>query len=107
MVKIIVDYGGENPRAADRIADVILMAREGLIPAGLVAGVTKFEGGIPNRTREFAALVAAAKGKEYQAMHPAKMTFQVGGGAHRTAESPMLRRAAPCCAVLDPWYYHW
>jgi hypothetical protein len=28
-------------------------------------------------TRAFAALVAGAKGKEYQQMHPAKMTFQV------------------------------
>ena len=46
-------YGGENCRAAARIADVVLMAREGLWP-----------GGLPRRTREFASLVAAAKGVE-------------------------------------------
>ena len=31
---------------------------------------------MPRRTREFASLVADAKGKEYQPMHPAKLTFQ-------------------------------
>lgn len=65
LIQIIVDYGGENIQASRRIADAILMAREGLWP-----------GGLPKRTREFAALVVAAKGKEYQAMHSAKMTFQ-------------------------------
>jgi hypothetical protein len=60
-----VDYGGENIRAAQRIADICVMARQGLV-----------EGGLPNRTREFADLVVKAKGTEYQQMHPAKMTFQ-------------------------------
>ena len=49
--------------AARRIADAIVVARQG--------------GALPKRTKEFAALVAAAKGVEYQAMHPAKLTFQV------------------------------
>eukprot|EP00913_Durusdinium_trenchii_P022716 g21333.t1 len=31
---------------------------------------------LPQRTREFAMLVAQGKGPEYQAMHPAKLTFQ-------------------------------
>lgn len=31
---------------------------------------------MPSRTAAFGALVAGAKGHEYQAMHPAKMTFQ-------------------------------
>ena len=48
--------------AARRIADAIMLA----VRAGT----------LPERTRPFAELVARAKGKEYQAMHPAKMTFQ-------------------------------
>ena len=34
------------------------------------------EGTLPDRTREFADMVVRAKGKEYQAMHPSKLTFQ-------------------------------
>lgn len=48
--------------AARRIADAICVARE--------------QRALPCRTKEFAALVARAKGFEYQAMHPAKLTFQ-------------------------------
>jgi len=58
-------YGGEHPLAARRIADAVDLAkRQG-----------KLEGD-GMRTSTFAALVVEAKGKEYQAMHPAKMTFQ-------------------------------
>ena len=66
LIQVIVDYGGENPNVARRIADAIMLTREGLWGSG----------GLPTRSQEFARLVAAAKGKEYQAMHPAKMTFQ-------------------------------
>ena len=48
--------------AARRIADAI--------------AVEVAQGRLPERTREFAELVQRAKGKEYQAMHPAKLTFQ-------------------------------
>ena len=34
------------------------------------------QGTLPDRTREFADFVTRAKGKEYQAMHPSKLTFQ-------------------------------
>jgi hypothetical protein len=33
-------------------------------------------GVIPSRTTDFAEFVRKVKGKEYQAMHPAKLTFQ-------------------------------
>lgn len=33
-------------------------------------------GTLPKRTQPFAEFVRKAKGKEYQAMHPAKLTFQ-------------------------------
>ena len=36
----------------------------------------RFQGTLPDRTREFADMVVRAKGKEYQAMHPSKLTFQ-------------------------------
>ena len=60
----ILSEGGETSdgTAARRIADAIILSRDC--------------GKLPQRTREFAALVAAAKGVEYQAMHPAKLTFQ-------------------------------
>mmetsp|Transcript_28306 Transcript_28306/g.93753 ORF Transcript_28306/g.93753 Transcript_28306/m.93753 type:complete len:229 (+) Transcript_28306:1-687(+) len=56
-------YGGERPAAARRIADAVALAKKD----GSLARMT---------TRPFADLVERAKGKEYQAMHPAKMTFQ-------------------------------
>lgn len=58
----IQHYGGEHPLAARRIADAVALA--------------KLSGTLPERTGAFGALVARAKGLEYQAMHPAKMTFQ-------------------------------
>jgi len=64
LAAAIEEYGGEHPTAARRIADAIALCRD-TDPAG-----------IPTRTRDFAALVARAKGKDYQAMHPAKLTFQ-------------------------------
>ena len=48
--------------AARRIADAICLARS--------------SNTLPKRTREFATLVAEAKGHEYQPMHSAKLTFQ-------------------------------
>eukprot|EP00930_Biecheleria_cincta_P085859 TRINITY_DN75226_c0_g1_i1.p1 TRINITY_DN75226_c0_g1~~TRINITY_DN75226_c0_g1_i1.p1 ORF type:complete len:816 (-),score=146.20 TRINITY_DN75226_c0_g1_i1:24-2417(-) len=63
IIRVISEYGETaDPVAARRIADAICLARS--------------RGALPKRTREFAALVAQAKGKEYQPMHPAKMTFQ-------------------------------
>ena len=47
---------------ARRIADAVALAIR--------------DGSLPTRTAAFAQLVAKAKGKEYQKMHPAKMTFQ-------------------------------
>ena len=47
---------------ARRIADAVALAKR--------------DGSLPTRTAAFAQLVAKAKGKEYQKMHPAKMTFQ-------------------------------
>ena len=62
LAAAIEAYGGEHPLVARRIADAIALA--------------KHNGVLPERTGEFAKLVSAAKGREYQAMHPAKMTFQ-------------------------------
>ena len=62
LASCIEHYGGEHPLAARRIADAIALA--------------KASGSLPTRTAAFGALVANAKGHEYQAMHPAKMTFQ-------------------------------
>ena len=60
---IIFKYGETNDKlSAQRIADAIVLARD-----------TK---ALPKTTKAFATLVANAKGAEYQAMHPAKMTFQ-------------------------------
>ena len=61
--RVIHEYGETtDPIAARRITDAIVLARE--------------NGSLPSTTKEFAALVAKAKGKEYQMMHPAKLTFQ-------------------------------
>ena len=55
LVRVIEEYGETgDPTAARRVADAVCIARES--PAGL-----------PTRTKDFAALVARAKGKEYQA----------------------------------------
>ena len=63
LIRVLCEYGEtSDAAAARRIADGICIAREA--------------GTLPRRTREFAALVARAKGVEYQAMHPAKLTFQ-------------------------------
>ena len=63
LARIVGEYGETaDPSAARRVADAVVVARE--------------SGALPSTTKAFAALVAAAKGKEYQAMHPAKLTFQ-------------------------------
>lgn len=63
IIRVISQYGETiDLLAAQRIADVLCLARS--------------RGALPQRTREFATLVAQAKGPEYQAMHPAKLTFQ-------------------------------
>ena len=63
LIAVLERYGETtDPTAARRVADAVCVARDA--------------GTLPSRTKEFAALVAAAKGKEYQAMHPAKLTFQ-------------------------------
>lgn len=63
LIRVLHEYGETtDAAAARRIADAICLAR---------ASRT-----LPRRTREFAQLVADAKGKEYQAMHPAKLSFQ-------------------------------
>jgi 16S rRNA (cytosine1402-N4)-methyltransferase len=59
---MLIENGEADQVAARRIADAIAVA---------VA-----QGTLPDRTREFADLVLRAKGKEYQAMHPSKLTFQ-------------------------------
>ena len=60
---IIFKYGETNDKlSAQRIADAIVLARD--------------TNALPKTTKAFATLVANAKGAEYQAMHPAKMTFQ-------------------------------
>jgi len=63
LLRILVEYGdGQDPIAARRITDAIVLYRD-------------LER-LPRRTRAFATLVQQAKGKEYQQMHPAKLTFQ-------------------------------
>ena len=62
LAAVIVAFGGEHPLAARRIADAVALAKR--------------NGALPESTVAFARLVSDAKGKEYQAMHPAKMTFQ-------------------------------
>ena len=60
---VIFKYGETNDKlSAQRIADAIVLARD--------------TNALPKTTKAFATLVANAKGAEYQAMHPAKMTFQ-------------------------------
>ena len=60
---IIFKYGETNDElSSQRIADAIVLARD--------------TNTLPKTTKAFATLVANAKGAEYQAMHPAKMTFQ-------------------------------
>jgi 16S rRNA (cytosine1402-N4)-methyltransferase len=58
----IVDVLSRFGETTDPVADAICVARE--------------QRALPHRTKEFAVLVARAKGFEYQAMHPAKLTFQ-------------------------------
>jgi 16S rRNA (cytosine1402-N4)-methyltransferase len=63
IVDVLSRFGETtDAAAARRIADAICVARE--------------QQALPHRTKEFASLVARAKGFEYQAMHPAKLTFQ-------------------------------
>lgn len=63
IIRVIAQYGETSDEtSARRIADAICLARDAKT--------------LPKRTREFAALVAAAKGIEYQSMHAAKLTFQ-------------------------------
>ena len=64
-----VDAAGENAQCARRVADAIILARQGLWPA--------CPDGIPKRSKEFAALVVAAKGKEYQKMHAASRAHMI------------------------------
>ena len=60
---MLVRNGETDRAAARRIADAVAL------------GVR--DGSLPDRTRAFARLVSEAKGhREYQAMHPAKLTFQ-------------------------------
>ena len=63
IIRVISQYGEtSDATSARRIADAVCLARDAKT--------------LPKRTREFAALVAAAKGIEYQSMHAAKLTFQ-------------------------------
>ena len=64
IARVLHDYGETTDATASRrIADAICLVRAS-------------RRGLPKRTREFASLVAAAKGVEYQPMHPAKLAFQ-------------------------------
>ena len=54
---------------------------------------------LPSTTKAFAALVAAAKGKEYQAMHPAKLTFQALR-IHLNQEFDEMRRGMRAAAEV-------
>jgi len=63
LKEILIKYGETtDERSAQRISDAIVLARD--------------NSELPQTTKAFASLVANAKGAEYQAMHPAKMTFQ-------------------------------
>ena len=63
LIRVLHEYGETSDLiAARRIADAICLARTA--------------GTLPRRTREFASLVAEAKGIEYQPMHPSKLAFQ-------------------------------
>jgi len=57
LIAVLEKYGEtSDPTAARRVADAVCLARD--------------EGRLPSRTREFAALVAAAKGKSYLNSQP-------------------------------------
>jgi hypothetical protein len=61
LAEILLEFGdGTDPVSARRVADTLCFCRAEA-PA---------TGGIPARTREFAALVARVRGKDYQPMHP-------------------------------------
>eukprot|EP00416_Gambierdiscus_australes_P031159 CAMPEP_0171087818 /NCGR_PEP_ID=MMETSP0766_2-20121228/20388_1 /TAXON_ID=439317 /ORGANISM="Gambierdiscus australes, Strain CAWD 149" /LENGTH=334 /DNA_ID=CAMNT_0011545549 /DNA_START=6 /DNA_END=1006 /DNA_ORIENTATION=+ len=63
LLRVLQQYGDpSDPHAAVRVADAVCLRRS--------------EGSPPQTTTEFAELVAACRGYEYQAMHPAKTTFQ-------------------------------
>lgn len=65
LIRVLREYGDpSDPQAARRVADAVCLAR-----ASSCAGA-------PRTTKEFADLVASCRGYEYQAMHPAKATFQ-------------------------------
>ena len=86
LVRILHEYGETaDPVAARRIADAVCLA---------VA-----EDRLPLTTKAFAALVAAAKGKEYQAMHPAKLTFQALR-IHLNQEFDEMRRGMRAAAEV-------
>ncbi len=86
LVRILHEYGETaDPVAARRIADAVCLA---------VA-----EDRLRSTTKAFAALVAAAKGKEYQAMHPAKLTFQALR-IHLNQEFDEMRRGMRAAAEV-------
>jgi len=78
LVRILSDLGETTDHtSARRIADAICIARDS-------------KKGLPRTTKDFASLVADAKGIEYQQMHPAKLTFQ-GLRIHLNKEFEELR----------------
>lgn len=86
LVRILHEYGETtDPVAARRIADAVCLA---------VA-----EDRLPSTTKAFASLVASAKGKEYQAMHPAKLTFQALR-IHLNQEFDEMRRGMRAAAEV-------
>jgi 16S rRNA (cytosine1402-N4)-methyltransferase len=86
MVRVIAEYGETSDyAAARRIADAICIVRA--------------RGALPKRTREFASMVADAKGKEYQSMHAAKLTFQALR-IHLNDEFGELRRGLAAAGEL-------
>ena len=88
LVSILHEYGETtDPTAARRIADAICLARA--------------RNALPKRTREFASLVAQAKGHEYQAMHPAKLAFQALR-VHLNREFDEMRRGMAAAFALLP-----
>ena len=86
LIRVLHEYGEtSDPTAARRIADAVCLARSA--------------GTLPRRTREFATLVAEAKGIEYQPMHPAKLCFQALR-VHLNDEFGELRRGVAAAAGL-------
>jgi len=87
IVRVVHEYGETTDLiAARRIADAICLARAAKA--------------LPKRTKEFAALVAEAKGKDYQPMHAAKLTFQALR-VHLNDEFGEMRRGVrAACKVL-------